>query len=76
MMLSFSVSVESSAVQTLRASAVSTSSAVTLWNAVPGATGYRLAWGPTAGTSKSVCAVLIGSPCSEFGHSPLSNFTL
>uniref|UniRef100_A0A671KI82 Fibronectin type-III domain-containing protein n=1 Tax=Sinocyclocheilus anshuiensis TaxID=1608454 RepID=A0A671KI82_9TELE len=39
---------ESSAVQTLRASAVSTSSAVTSWNAVPGATGYRLAWGPTA----------------------------
>uniref|UniRef100_A0A673H5J7 Fibronectin type-III domain-containing protein n=1 Tax=Sinocyclocheilus rhinocerous TaxID=307959 RepID=A0A673H5J7_9TELE len=39
---------ESSAVQTLRAYAVSTSSAVTLWNAVPGATGYRLAWGPTA----------------------------
>uniref|UniRef100_A0A8C1AE65 Collagen type VII alpha 1-like n=1 Tax=Cyprinus carpio carpio TaxID=630221 RepID=A0A8C1AE65_CYPCA len=39
---------ESSAVQTLRASGVSTSSAVTSWNAVPGATGYRLAWGPTA----------------------------
>uniref|UniRef100_A0A672NLV8 Fibronectin type-III domain-containing protein n=1 Tax=Sinocyclocheilus grahami TaxID=75366 RepID=A0A672NLV8_SINGR len=39
---------ESSAVQTLRASAVSTSSAVISWNAVPGATGYRLAWGPTA----------------------------
>ncbi|KAL6459618.1 hypothetical protein MHYP_G00313770 [Metynnis hypsauchen] len=39
---------ESSAVQTLRATAVSTSSAVTSWNAVPGATGYRLAWGPTA----------------------------
>uniref|UniRef100_A0A672LLY9 Fibronectin type-III domain-containing protein n=1 Tax=Sinocyclocheilus grahami TaxID=75366 RepID=A0A672LLY9_SINGR len=39
---------ESSAVQTLRASAVSISSAVTSWNAVPGATGYRLAWGPTA----------------------------
>ncbi|XP_051546820.1 collagen alpha-1(VII) chain-like [Myxocyprinus asiaticus] len=39
---------ESSAVQTLRASALSTNSAVTSWNAVPGATGYRLAWGPTA----------------------------
>ncbi|KAK7130018.1 hypothetical protein R3I93_019606 [Phoxinus phoxinus] len=39
---------ESSAVQTLRASAVSTSSAVILWKGVPGATGYRLAWGPTA----------------------------
>lgn len=43
---------ESSAVQTLKATAVSTSSAVTSWNSVPGATGYRLAWGPTAGTSK------------------------
>ncbi|TRY60262.1 hypothetical protein DNTS_004245 [Danionella cerebrum] len=39
---------ESSAVQTLRASAVATNSAVCSWNAVPGATGYRLAWGPTA----------------------------
>ncbi|XP_049330945.1 collagen alpha-1(VII) chain isoform X2 [Astyanax mexicanus] len=39
---------ESSAVQTLRATAVSTSSAVTSWNSVSGATGYRLAWGPTA----------------------------
>ncbi|XP_065145752.1 uncharacterized protein col7a1l isoform X1 [Paramisgurnus dabryanus] len=39
---------ESSAVQTLRATAVSTNSAVTIWNSVPGATGYRLAWGPTA----------------------------
>ncbi|KAI4886170.1 hypothetical protein NFI96_033333 [Prochilodus magdalenae] len=39
---------ESSAVQTLRATAMSTSSAVTSWNAVTGATGYRLAWGPTA----------------------------
>ncbi|KAM4711770.1 uncharacterized protein col7a1l isoform 4-T5 [Anableps anableps] len=38
---------ESSAVQTLKASAVSTSSAVVSWNSVPGATGYRLAWGPT-----------------------------
>ncbi|XP_062864437.1 collagen alpha-1(VII) chain [Trichomycterus rosablanca] len=39
---------ESSAVQTLKATAVSTSSAITSWNAVSGATGYRLAWGPTA----------------------------
>ncbi|XP_060759433.1 collagen alpha-1(VII) chain isoform X3 [Neoarius graeffei] len=39
---------ESSAVQFLRATAVSTSSALTSWNAVLGATGYRLAWGPTA----------------------------
>ncbi|XP_069556447.1 collagen alpha-1(VII) chain [Brachyistius frenatus] len=38
---------ESSAVQTLKVSAVSTSTAVILWNSVPGATGYRLAWGPT-----------------------------
>ncbi|KAM6984915.1 collagen alpha-1(XIV) chain [Aplochiton taeniatus] len=38
---------ESSAVQTLKASAVSTNSAVVAWNSVPGATGYRLAWGPT-----------------------------
>ncbi|KAI5618022.1 collagen alpha-1(VII) chain [Silurus asotus] len=39
---------ESSAVQTLRATAVSTSSALISWNDVSGATGYRLAWGPTA----------------------------
>ncbi|KAM9328401.1 uncharacterized protein col7a1l [Pholidichthys leucotaenia] len=39
---------ESSAVQTLKVSAVSTSTAVISWNSVPGATGYRLAWGPTA----------------------------
>ncbi|XP_030295316.1 collagen alpha-1(VII) chain isoform X2 [Sparus aurata] len=38
---------ESSAVQTLKVSAVSTSAAVISWNSVPGATGYRLAWGPT-----------------------------
>ncbi|XP_029318371.1 collagen alpha-1(VII) chain-like [Cottoperca gobio] len=38
---------ESSAVQTLKVSAVSTSTAVISWNSVPGATGYRLAWGPT-----------------------------
>ncbi|XP_040928277.1 collagen alpha-1(VII) chain isoform X3 [Betta splendens] len=38
---------ESSAVQTLKVSAVSTSTAVVSWNGVPGATGYRLAWGPT-----------------------------
>ncbi|CDR00889.1 unnamed protein product, partial [Oncorhynchus mykiss] len=40
---------ESSAVQTLKASAVSTNSAMVSWNSVPGATGYRLAWGPTPG---------------------------
>nr|XP_057933611.1 collagen alpha-1(VII) chain isoform X2 [Doryrhamphus excisus] len=39
---------ENSAVQTLKVSAVSTSAAVITWNGVPGATGYRLAWGPTA----------------------------
>ncbi|KAM9846061.1 uncharacterized protein col7a1l [Aulostomus maculatus] len=38
---------ESSAVQTLKVSAVSTSTAVVSWNSVLGATGYRLAWGPT-----------------------------
>uniref|UniRef100_W5NF20 Collagen type VII alpha 1-like n=1 Tax=Lepisosteus oculatus TaxID=7918 RepID=W5NF20_LEPOC len=38
---------ESSAVQNVKASAVSTNSALISWNAVPGATGYRLAWGPT-----------------------------
>ncbi|XP_034434681.1 collagen alpha-1(VII) chain [Hippoglossus hippoglossus] len=38
---------ESSAVQTLKVSAVTTSSAVISWNSVPGATGYRLSWGPT-----------------------------
>uniref|UniRef100_A0A8C2Z979 Fibronectin type-III domain-containing protein n=1 Tax=Cyclopterus lumpus TaxID=8103 RepID=A0A8C2Z979_CYCLU len=38
---------DSSAVQTLKVSAVSTSTAVIIWNSVPGATGYRLAWGPT-----------------------------
>ncbi|XP_048123206.1 collagen alpha-1(VII) chain isoform X1 [Alosa alosa] len=36
-----------SAVQSLKALSISTSSALTSWNAVPGATGYRLAWGPT-----------------------------
>ncbi|XP_054608629.1 collagen alpha-1(VII) chain isoform X2 [Dunckerocampus dactyliophorus] len=39
---------ENPAVQTLKVSAVSTSTAVIAWNGVPGATGYRLAWGPTA----------------------------
>ncbi|XP_068442301.1 collagen alpha-1(VII) chain [Clinocottus analis] len=38
---------DSSAVQTLKVSAVSTSTALITWNSVPGATGYRLAWGPT-----------------------------
>lgn len=47
--VSLCVSVESSAVQTLKVSAVSTSAAVISWNSVPGATGYRLAWGPTQG---------------------------
>ncbi|XP_078504941.1 uncharacterized protein LOC144763327 [Lissotriton helveticus] len=37
----------SSAVQSLKATAVTISTAVIVWNAVPGATGYRLAWGPT-----------------------------
>uniref|UniRef100_A0A665VZB4 Collagen alpha-1(VII) chain-like n=1 Tax=Echeneis naucrates TaxID=173247 RepID=A0A665VZB4_ECHNA len=38
---------ESSAVQTLKVTAVTTNAAVVSWNSVPGATGYRLAWGPT-----------------------------
>ncbi|KAJ1162754.1 hypothetical protein NDU88_003219 [Pleurodeles waltl] len=37
----------SSAVQSLKATAITISTAVIVWNAVPGATGYRLAWGPT-----------------------------
>ncbi|XP_068129719.1 collagen alpha-1(VII) chain-like [Hyperolius riggenbachi] len=36
-----------SSVQSLKASAVSINTALVSWNAVPGATGYRLAWGPT-----------------------------
>ncbi|XP_059843048.1 collagen alpha-1(VII) chain-like [Hypanus sabinus] len=36
-----------SSVRTLQVSSTTTSSAVITWNAVPGATGYRLAWGPT-----------------------------
>uniref|UniRef100_A0A8C5FGD1 Fibronectin type-III domain-containing protein n=1 Tax=Gadus morhua TaxID=8049 RepID=A0A8C5FGD1_GADMO len=39
--------VESGAVQSLKVAAVNTNSAVVSWNRVPGATGYRLAWGPT-----------------------------
>ncbi|CAL8318406.1 unnamed protein product [Lota lota] len=38
---------ESGAVQSLKVAAVNTNSAVVSWNRVPGATGYRLAWGPT-----------------------------
>ncbi|XP_046878673.1 collagen alpha-1(VII) chain [Hypomesus transpacificus] len=38
---------ETSSVQTLKATGVNTNSAVISWNSVPGATGYRLAWGPT-----------------------------
>ncbi|XP_035466126.2 collagen alpha-1(VII) chain isoform X2 [Scophthalmus maximus] len=38
---------ESSAVQTLKVAAVTTSSAIISWNSVPGGTGHRLAWGPT-----------------------------
>ncbi|MGH0145977.1 UNVERIFIED_CONTAM: hypothetical protein FKN15_049787 [Acipenser sinensis] len=37
----------SGAVQTLKATAINTNSASISWNSVPGATGYRLAWGPT-----------------------------
>lgn len=50
------VSVESSSVQTLKVSAVSSSSAVVWWNSVPGATGYRLVWGPTPGERPSASA--------------------
>ncbi|XP_039618097.1 collagen alpha-1(VII) chain [Polypterus senegalus] len=38
----------SSAVQNLKVTGVNTNSAMISWNSVPGATGYRLAWGPTA----------------------------
>ncbi|XP_077196918.1 uncharacterized protein LOC143838901 [Paroedura picta] len=37
----------SSAVQTLKATDITVSSALVLWNSVPGATGYRITWGPT-----------------------------
>ncbi|XP_029471144.1 collagen alpha-1(VII) chain-like isoform X3 [Rhinatrema bivittatum] len=37
----------SSAVHSLKASAITISTAVISWNSVTGATGYRLAWGPT-----------------------------
>ncbi|XP_018421701.1 PREDICTED: collagen alpha-1(VII) chain-like [Nanorana parkeri] len=37
----------SSSVQNLKVSTVSINTALITWNAVPGATGYRLAWGPT-----------------------------
>ncbi|XP_060698510.1 collagen alpha-1(VII) chain-like [Hemiscyllium ocellatum] len=36
-----------SSVHILRASSITTSSATITWNTVQGATGYRLAWGPT-----------------------------
>ncbi|XP_069763800.1 collagen alpha-1(VII) chain [Narcine bancroftii] len=35
-------------VQILQTSSITTKSAVITWNVVPGATGYRLAWGPTS----------------------------
>ncbi|XP_053575131.1 collagen alpha-1(VII) chain-like [Bombina bombina] len=41
------ITLASSAVQTLKASSVTMNSAVVSWNPVVGATGYRLAWGPT-----------------------------
>ncbi|XP_075199632.1 uncharacterized protein LOC142302455 [Anomaloglossus baeobatrachus] len=41
------ITLASSSVQSLKASAVTISTAVISWNAVQGATGYRLAWGPT-----------------------------
>lgn len=50
---SLCASVESSSVQTLKVSSVSTSSAIVWWNSVPGATGYRLTWGPTPGEQAS-----------------------
>ncbi|XP_075715534.1 uncharacterized protein LOC142750416 [Rhinoderma darwinii] len=37
----------SSSVQTLKASPININTALISWNAVQGATGYRLAWGPT-----------------------------
>ncbi|KAM5172043.1 uncharacterized protein ACMZJ9_004893 [Mantella aurantiaca] len=37
----------SSSVQSLKVSTVSITTALITWNAVPGATGYRIAWGPT-----------------------------
>lgn len=68
LMLSLSFSVKSSAVQTLRAFAVSSSSTVTWWNAVPGATVYRLAWGPTAGTyiSSFFCLLVLHLTTFQF----------
>ncbi|XP_059510485.1 collagen alpha-1(VII) chain isoform X4 [Stegostoma tigrinum] len=41
------VTLATSSVHILRASSITTSGAVITWNAVQGATGYRLAWGPT-----------------------------
>ncbi|XP_043569156.1 collagen alpha-1(XIV) chain-like [Chiloscyllium plagiosum] len=41
------VTLATSSVHILRASSITTSSAIITWNAVQGATGYRLAWGPT-----------------------------
>lgn len=41
--------VASSSVQSLKVSTVSINTAVVTWNAVPGATGYRIAYGPTPG---------------------------
>ncbi|XP_042323752.1 collagen alpha-1(VII) chain-like [Sceloporus undulatus] len=37
----------SSAVQILKATDITINSAVVFWNSVPGATGYRMTWGPT-----------------------------
>lgn len=60
-LISVHMSVESSAVHILKVSAVSTSAAVVSWNGVPGATGYRLAWGPTQGDGLSLSVHLFCS---------------
>ncbi|KAM8972144.1 uncharacterized protein RCH25_017764 [Pelodytes ibericus] len=41
------ITLGSTAVQTLKASAVTINTAVISWNSVSGATGYRLSWGPS-----------------------------
>lgn len=44
-----SLAVASSTVQMLKVSEISTSGALVSWDSVAGATGYRVAWGPTPG---------------------------
>ncbi|KAL8222483.1 UNVERIFIED_CONTAM: hypothetical protein K2H54_076996 [Gekko kuhli] len=53
------VTLSSSAVQTLKATEITVSSALILWNAVPGATGYRITWGPTPGFNSDLEITLL-----------------